>query len=370
MKAFQCTCGQPLFFHNGVCLGCGAAIAYDPTSRLLGTLEPRDDGTWTLAIDTRNPQPAFRFCEHRTGAAVCNWLIPAQRSDTACLSCRLTRMLPDLSDPRNVVRLEALETAKRRVLYGLQACGLAIVPMDEDPGCGLAFDLLEALPGGARVVTGHVAGVITVNVAEADADYRERNRESFKEPYRTLIGHLRHEIGHYYWDLLVRDSDWLPRFRGLFGDERTDYALALRSYYDSGPQLDWPERFISGYAAAHPWEDWAESWAHYLHLRATLQTVESFSLDTSKTPFQITPFEPDALYDPDTPTAIAFLGWINTWVVLTTVLNETARSMGQPDVYPFVMNRAAVTKLHFVQCVVEAQGGGVIVPPSGRFAVA
>lgn len=362
MKAFQCTCGQPLFFHNEVCLGCGAAIGYDPTSLVLGTLAPRDDGTWSLAVDARDPEPRFRFCAHRSDAAGCNWLVSAERSEVACLSCRLTRMIPSLADERNALRLLIVETAKRRVLYGLQVCGLPIVPKDEDAVNGLAFDLLEDWPD-QRVFTGHAGGVVTINIAEADADYREKNRESLREPYRTVIGHLRHELGHYYWNVLIDGGEWLPRFREQFGDERTDYVQALDAYYRDGAPLDWAERFISAYAASHPWEDWAETWAHYLHLRATLQTVESFRLESSHTPLRITPFTLDALYDPDAPSAPAFLGWINTWVVLTTVLNETARSMGQPDVYPFVMNRATVAKLQFVQCVIEAQGGRTIDPP-------
>ena len=367
MKAFQCICGQPLFFHNEACLGCGAAIGYDPTSRMLGTLAPREDGTWSLAVDERVPAPAFRFCAHRADAAGCNWLVPAERIEPACLSCRLTRTIPVLADERNATRLLIIETAKRRVLYGLQVCGLPIVPKDEDALNGLAFDLLEDYPD-QHIFTGHAGGVVTINIAEADADYREKSRESLREPYRTVIGHLRHEIGHHYWNVLIDGSDWLPRFRDLFGDERIDYVPALDAYYAGGAPLDWADRFISAYAASHPWEDWAETWAHYLHLRATLQTVESFRLDTSHTPLRITPFEADALYDPNAASAAAFLGWINAWVVLTTVLNETARSMGQPDVYPFVMNRAAVGKLHFVQCVIEAQGGRAIESPPERFA--
>lgn len=323
-----------------------------------------------LAIDEREPKPTFRFCEHRVDAVGCNWLIPSETSRTACVSCRMTRTIPDLSNPLNATRLELIETSKRRVLYGLQGCGLSLVPKDEDVARGLAFDFLEELPGGPCVMTGHVEGLVTINVAEADADYRERNRASFREPYRTVIGHLRHEIGHHYWDDLVRDTPWLEKFRELFGSEEVEYAQALQHYYDNGPPLDWADRFISGYAASHPWEDWAESWAHYLHLRATLQTVESFSLDTSRTPFRITPFGTDALYDESAPSAEAFLGWINAWVKLTTVLNETARSMGQPDVYPFVLSRNAVSKLHFVQCVVEAGGGKAIVPPTDRLATA
>lgn len=353
MRSFKCSvCGQLLFFDNSRCLRCGSELGYEPTS---GVLDVIDDGT------------RDRQCANRRLAS-CNWLVPVDDPGILCTSCRLTTVRPNDSEAAALVEFADAETAKRRLIHQLNELGLDVVGKEDDPERGVAFEFRSSSE--EQVMTGHDGGVITLDLSESDDAHRERVRQDLGEPYRTVLGHLRHEIGHYYWDLLVRDSDWLPRFRGLFGDERTDYALALQSYYDSGPQLDWPERFISGYAAAHPWEDWAESWAHYLHLRATLQTVESFSLDTSKTPFQITPFEPDALYDPDTPTAIAFLGWINTWVVLTTVLNETARSMGQPDVYPFVMNRAAVTKLHFVQCVVEAQGGGVIVPPSGRFAVA
>jgi hypothetical protein len=178
-----------------------------------------------------------------------------------------------------------------------------------------------------------------------------------------VLGHLRHEIGHYYWNLLVRDTAWLPRFRELFGDERADYGAALQRNYDERPPPDWRDHFISSYAAVHPWEDWAESWAHYMHLRATLQTVASYDIDTTRVQLQITPFTADVLYRRE-PAARArdFLDWINAWVILTAVLNETARSMGQPDIYPFVMNRAVVTKLHFVHCVVEEGGAHARAP--------
>jgi hypothetical protein len=369
MKSFQCACGQPLFFHNTRCLACGAEVAYDPESGTLGALAPAGNGAWTLALDPRVPAPRFRFCAHRNRAARCNWLVPAEASNTACLSCRLTRTIPDLSRARNAERVAEIEAAKRRVMFALRDYGLPLVPKAQDAQRGLAFDFLESLPGEPAVMTGHASGVVTINVAEADDDYRERNRDSLKEPYRTVVGHLRHELGHYYWDMLIRDTAWLPRFRALFGDERADYGQALQKHYRDGPPADWRDRYISSYAASHPWEDWAETWAHYMHLRATLQTVASFGLDTSHARLSITRFGSDVLYQRE-PAAQgqAFLEWINAWVILTAVMNETARSMGQPDIYPFVMNRGAVTKLHFVQCVVEERDPGTLQAPPGTLA--
>jgi hypothetical protein len=363
VRTFECACGQPLFFDNTRCLACGAEVAYDPSSRTLRSLTSAGDGTWSLAGDERRPPPRFWFCGHRTQAALCNWLIPDGEPHTTCLSCRLTRTIPDLSRPRNVKRLGDIESAKRRVLHALLDWGLPIEGRSAAMPGGLAFDFLESLPGEPPVLTGHAGGLVTINVAEADDDYREQHRDALSEPYRTVLGHLRHEIGHYYWNLLVRDTAWLPRFRELFGDERADYGAALQRNYGQGPPPDWRDRFISSYAAVHPWEDWAESWAHYMHLRATLQTVASYDIDTTRVKLQITPFTTDVLYRRE-PAARArdFLDWINAWVILTAVLNETARSMGQPDIYPFVMNRAVVTKLHFVHCVVEEGGAHARAP--------
>ncbi len=367
MKSFQCTCGQPLFFHNDRCLACGAAVGFDPFELRLGALVDAGEGTWAFAGDARAAPPRFRRCEHRSKAAACNWLVPAHEPHAACLSCRLTRTIPDLSRPKNAQRLADIEAAKRRVLYRLLASGLPVAPRADD-GSGLAFDLLEALPGGAPVTTGHACGVVTINVAEADDDYRELHRESMKEPYRTLVGHLRHELGHYFWDLLIRDGTWLAPFRRLFGDERASYADALARHYRDGPPRDWPDRCISSYAAAHPWEDWAETWAHYHHMRSTLETAASFGLATTDTPFRITPFDAGVLYDANAPSADAFLAWVNAWVILTAVLNETARSMGQPDVYPFVLNRSVVTKMHFVQCVMDSLGVAAVPEPPDKLA--
>jgi hypothetical protein len=355
MKAFACRCGQPLFFDNLQCLGCGAQVAYDPIGRTLVTLEAGSDGLCLMAGDERNPRPQFRLCAHRTAPAACNWLVPATLPHAVCLSCRLTRTVPILDRPKNVTRLRELEAAKRRVLFALQHMDLPLIPKSEDAERGLAFDFLEALPEGPPILTGHGNGVITLNVAEADDDYREKNRQSLREPYRTVVGHIRHELGHYYWDVLVRDTSWLPQFRNVFGDEQADYGEALKKHYAEGPPADWRDRFVSAYAASHPWEDWAESWAHFMHMHATLETVTSYRLETAKTPLRLTPFTAAVLYQKETDGM--FLDWINSWVVLTATLNEVARSMGQPDIYPFVLSAPAVTKIHFVHCVINAHRG-------------
>jgi hypothetical protein len=322
----------------------------------LGAVEPRPGGVWGFRGDTARHPRTFRFCVHREAAAECNWMLDAGDSGRMCVSCATTRTIPDLSRPRNAQRLRKLENAKRRALFNVSAVSLPIVPRIAEPTNGLAFDFLETLDGGPRVMTGHASGVITINVAETDDDYRERNREALQEPYRTVLGHMRHELGHYYWNVVVWGGPWLEPFRAFFGDDRADYGEALRRHYANGPPADWSERYISSYAASHPWEDWAETFAHYLHLRSTLETVASYKLDTSAAPLRATPFGPEGLYarEPE-GAAAAFLGWVNAARVVTTLLNEAARSMGQPDTYPFSLNAAVVKKLHFVHCAVHGE---------------
>jgi hypothetical protein len=203
------------------------------------------------------------------------------------------------------------------------------------------------------VLTGHANGLITLNVEEADDAKREKIRLELHESYRTLLGHFRHEVGHYYWDRLVPDGPWLEPFRKLFGDERADYAAALKANYDDGPPADWADRYISSYASTHPWEDWAETWAHYLHIVDSLGTALGFGLDAEDLEGTIAPFEGDALYAPEDAGAEHFLSLLNSWIEMTMVLNELARSMGQPDFYPFVMSKPVVAKLQLVHLIVQ-----------------
>ena len=356
MRSFTCNCGQTLLFEDRRCGGCGAETGFDPNAMNLGALEGRPGGVWSFRGDKRRPLPAFRFCVHRDAPAACNWLLDAHNPARMCLACNTTRTIPDLSRPRNAERFRKLESAKRRVLFNVQSAGLTLVPRTAEPQHGLAFDFLESLDGGPRVLTGHASGVITINVAEADDNYREQNREALHEPYRTVLGHMRHELGHYYWDIVVWGGPWLEPFRALFGDERADYGLALKRHYAEGAPADWKERFISSYAASHPWEDWAETFAHYMHLRSTLETVASYRLDTSSVRVSSKPFGAESLYLTEpAAAAAAFLGWVNAWKVLITVLNEAARSMGQPDTYPFALTAPVVKKLHFVHCAIHGE---------------
>jgi hypothetical protein len=267
----------------------------------------------------------------------------------------------------NAMLWQRIEAAKRRIVSQLFLLGLPVATrLGEDPQRGLAFDFLRAPEGGPPVMTGHADGLITINVEEADDAKREKLRAQLREPYRTLLGHFRHEVGHYYWDRLVKDTDWINPVRELFGDDRLDYAAALKKNYEEGPPSDWRDRFVSTYASCHPWEDWAETWAHYLHMVDMVDTALSFGIDADDVEIEVEPWTRDALWRPDDPDAEAFLGFLNAWVELTAVLNEMARSMGQPDFYPFVLPRQAVATLQLTHPIVRGAGARVPAPAAPK----
>ena len=360
-RAYSCRCGRPVFFRNSICLACNTPLGYEANLRRVFPLTPGpEEDTWQLDDACAAPGTAgrtYRRCANLDSAAGCNWLVSEEEMTAnprhVCTACRLNRTIPDLSTPENGVLWGRLEGAKRRLVSLLLALDLPVASrVDQDPQHGLAFDFLHSPPGGPRTLTGHVNGVITVNIEEADHSTRERIRENMGEPYRTLLGHLRHEAGHYYWDRLIVGSAWLDPFRKLFGDERQDYMAALQSNYERGPAPGWEQRHVSAYASAHPWEDWAETWAHYLHMVDLLDTALSFGLDTRELELEIEPFSRDALFQPNDPGATRFLSFLNAWIELTAVLNELSRSMGNMDLYPFALPRPAVAKLHFIHLVI------------------
>ncbi len=351
-RAYRCACDKPVFFLNSQCLSCEAPLGYDPMMGDLLALQPgATPETWRPVGNDGGL--IYRRCANFDSAAGCNWLVAVDDPAELCLACRLNRNIPDLGDEDNRQYWRDIEAEKRRLISQLLALELPIVLREDDPESGLAFDLLRSPPDGPRVLTGHANGLITLNVEEADDAKREKIRTDLHEPYRTLLGHFRHEIGHYYWDRLIWNTPWLEPFRALFGDERADYAEAIKANYDKGPPADWSERHISAYASAHPWEDWAETWAHHLHIVDSLDTAMAHGLDAEDLELDVAPFNREDLYDPEDPDAERFIFLLNSWVEMVTVLNEMARSLGHPDFYPFIMPKAVVTKLHFVGLVIR-----------------
>jgi len=351
VRIFHCDhCENLVFFENTHCLGCGHVLAFLPDVMEIGSLDPAGEGLW------QSPNPAaggrtYRLCANYSGAQVCNWAVDVRRDDTLCEVCQLTTTIPDPTVEGHQAAWAKLEAAKRRLVYTLLNLRLATEPRSRDPR-GLAFEFLaDPVDGQPPILTGHDGGVITIALAEADDAERERRRMLFGEFYRTLLGHFRHEIGHYYWDRLVSGTEWLERFRELFGDEQADYAAALKANYDNGPPADWRDRHISSYASTHPWEDWAETWAHFMHIQDSLDTAMSFGLTGNRILGEVEPYSMEDLYAPDDPDAEHLLMMLNAWLGMTTVLNELARSMGQQDFYPFVMSRPVVKKLQFIQLV-------------------
>ena len=351
MQTFHCDhCQQLVFFENVKCLNCGHTLAYLPDLGLVGSLEPVGRDEWRSPLARTQPT-SYRLCQNYAQESVCNWAIPIADPSALCNSCRLTRVIPDLMRPGNKEAWYRLEIAKRRLLYTLLGLGLPVKSKSEDPEHGLAFEFLASVdaPQAEPVLTGHDEGVITLNIAEADDAQRERRRVQLHEPYRTLLGHFRHEIGHYYWDRLVADSDRLEAFRQLFGDERADYSQALERHYQAGPTADWQQRFVSEYASAHPWEDWAETWAHYLHITDTLETAASSGLSLRPQRSD----EPSLDANAVRPSSGSFDQMIDAWFPLTYLLNNLNRGMGLPDGYPFVLSTLVIDKLRFVHTIVE-----------------
>jgi len=338
-----------VFFENSRCVNCGHALGFLPQLLDLNALEPTD-GADFRALTPAADGLQYKRCANYDTSAVCNWMVSRADAGSYCAACRLNEIVPDLSIPENQDRWQQLERAKRRLIYTLLKLRL---PLDAEPTDGrpaLRFRFLSDTIPGVPVLTGYENGLITVNSAEADDVLREQRRVSLHEPLRTLLGHFRHEIAHYYWDRLIVDSFWLERFREVFGDERTDYAAALRLHYEKGPEPDWPTRGVTAYASAHPWEDWAETWAHYLHIVDTIETAAGFGLT-------LRPDHPAAqsmIADPGSAAKdeAGFDLILATWFPLTYALNSLNRGMGLSDLYPFVLSQGAITKLRFIHEVI------------------
>ncbi|WP_371155759.1 putative zinc-binding metallopeptidase [Jannaschia sp. 2305UL9-9] len=337
MRRYACpTCNAQVHFNNTACVVCDAVLGYVPLADRIIRIDDPAAGA-----------PVAQTCANR-GRIGCNWLCEPDAPGNLCLSCQHTTRIPDITDQTRLLRWGRLERAKRRLFYSLIKFDL---PLDTDGARDdgfLHFQLLgdETLPNGQarRVMTGHANGRVTINIDEADDAIRERNRTALGEPYRTLIGHFRHEVAHYYWDKMVLDTEALAACRACFGDDTQDYGEALRRHYAKGPTRDWQNTYVSEYASAHPWEDFAETWAHYFHMVSGLETAFAYGINPR-------PMDPTApaqvqLEDPYHQTDVQEL--IDHWVPLTVAMNAMNRSMGNRDFYPFVLSQPVLDKLTFV----------------------
>ncbi|HEX3804837.1 MAG TPA: putative zinc-binding metallopeptidase [Solirubrobacteraceae bacterium] len=333
MRAFTCgRCGQLLFFENSLCLRCKSGQGFLPSA--LDIVPVGIDGF-----------AAREVCANAV-LARCNWIVEDDNSEGLCVSCRLTATRPADADDDGLERFAVAEGAKRRLIFQLLDLRL---PIESD----LSFDLLSSEQ--RPVTTGHADGIITLDLAESDDVHREQRRTQLGEPYRTLLGHFRHEIGHYYWPIIVERAGRLDRCRDLFGDERTDYQEALDRHYEEGAPPGWNQRYVSAYATMHPWEDWAETFAHYLHIRDTLETATAFGIAVTG---------PRETHDPSLGAEPApevldgtFDVMILNWLPLTYALNAVNRSMGRDDLYPFTLAAPVIEKLSFVHACVQNRGG-------------
>lgn len=348
MRRFTCpNCNNEVHFRNTVCNACTTELVYLATSDRMLSLSAQRKKTY-VGLD------GYRSCTNRK-LIECNWLsVPSSQSDL-CQSCSHTTKIPDISDLKIRSQWSRLELAKRRLFYALIKSGLHLETEGVNAPGALRFELLSdgvARDGRKkRVITGHDNGLITINISEADDVIREKNRTAMGEPYRTLIGHFRHEIGHYYWDKLIASTGVIDRFRQVFGDERADYANALKTYYTSGPMVNWQDGYVSTYASAHPWEDFAETWSHYFHMISGLETAYAYGI--SPQPLLIGTPPMGLIVDPYRLDDFGQL--LSNWIPITIAMNAMNRSIGHNDYYPFVLSPHVQTKLEFIHDLIKGR---------------
>ena len=334
MNRFNCPCGAEVFFESRVCESCKRALAFNPDTLSFELLPPENAPTEPSASSTH-------LCKNGIDYGVCNWLAPPDAPGGLCSGCQYNRTIPNLGCEENIKRWGIIEASKKRLLYSLLRLGLPLESGWQLPGKGLLFDFLEDQRSNPEastpfVTTGFLDGVITLNVLEADPALRFVEQQAANEVYRTVLGHLRHESGHYVFSLFTEEPCLQQSFTDLFGDSAADYAQALDTFYRNGPRPDWDQNYITPYASSHPLEDWAETWGHYLHIHDTLETAAGFKLI------------------PVSPQQQTFEQRLQSWRDLSVGFNELNRSMGLNDAYPFVINDKVAEKLRFADVVTDA----------------
>ena len=345
MKLLNCRCGQSVFCDNMLCVHCGRSLGFDAFSNTMHSLDPLGDGRYS-----NEAGEIFRLCNNREQYEVCNGLVPESNGgpegsestpepngDTGnlCRCCSLNRALPNLQRIENILLWSRLERAKRRLISGLTHLELSPYAPTSRGWEQMKFEFLEDKRSHSDalesfVSTGHKDGVITINVLEADDVQRVQQQQIMGERYRTVLGHFRHEAGHFYYQRLIGDGE---EFKKLFGDPLDSYEDALARYYDKGPPMDWDAHWISAYASSHPLEDWAECFAHYLHINDCLETAYSHGMAPSTVEME--------------------MDWrLTVWNELAISINEISRSLGVRDAYPFSISSGVRQKLEFVgRCI-------------------
>ncbi len=310
MLVFSNPVGAGSLWFDNLSTADGTPVAYDPQARAFLPMPP--------------------FCANRDIIG-CNWIAP--KEGAFCRSCAMTALAPDPNIPNAMTNWAETEAAKRWVLDNL---GRWYWFRPEDPGTRPVFHMLAE--GHMPVQMGHANGVVTISVAEADPLVTTSRRQALDEPYRTMVGHMRHEISHMLWWRLSLREDFLLAFREMFGDEREDYPTALTRHYENGPPADWRQRYLTSYASAHPHEDWAETAAHLLHLTDITDSLIASGLSS--------PDVPSGSWDPYHETDSNKL--IHIAASLAMRVNHVNRSMGLSDLYPFILSDAALRKMAFV----------------------
>ncbi|MDQ7992074.1 MAG: putative zinc-binding metallopeptidase [Propionicimonas sp.] len=339
MKLLVCpTCAGLLFLESLRCEACGTEVAYHVPTAEMVAVTGRD-----IPVGERIWHP----CSNRQWD--CNWLVADETGTGRCFSCQLTRTRPAADDTIALEKLASTAQAKRRLLVQLKSLGLPVDPHFERDG-GLGFDLISSFSENRQVMIGHANGIVTIDLAESLDEHRERLRIALGEPYRTMLGHFRHEVGHYYQWVLVEQTDRIDECRGLFGDERASYSDAIARHYATGSPDGWEASFISEYATMHPWEDFAECFAHYLHINETLNTAATAGLELALERQRVITL-PQVVAPKERYGAGEFDALLEDWRWVSLFFNRANRAMGKADLYPFRITPAVAEKLRFIHRV-------------------
>nr|CAA6830485.1 MAG: Unknown protein [uncultured Thiotrichaceae bacterium] len=375
MKTFKCSCEDHpiLFFESSHCVACDRTVGLDDW---FDKVEPYNlDEASGQYFKASQPETRYQKCDNNADFHACNGMVnldtfvpSGKEGEVLCFACRFNRTIPNLSVVEHIPLWKKMEGAKRRALYTLKALSLPLHDINRNLKGGLSFDFttdrdvsdnfVTRLKNQEAVFTGHNCGHITINLAEANDVARSHNKLAMGEQYRTLLGHFRHELGHYYFDKLILNSPEKHRLcKKHFGNDGLSYKKALERHYKEGAPDNWRDGFISEYATMHPYEDWAETWAHYMHIIDTLETAQNFSITGSAPGSDIDAEDvgelrlPQGAYFFSSQTSITSI--LDTWIDFSVILNSLNRSMGMNDAYPFVLTQPVRTKLAFIHYAVH-----------------